>query len=377
MKNIVHLIASNFYGGPEKQIVEHLLRINKTNKYNGILISFLEKNLKNEIIEIAHNLHIENYGIKMMNAIDIRAQFDLIKLLKSLNIDLLITHGYKSAVMGWAAARYLQKKVIAYSRGYTSEDKKVAFYEWLERRFLNKTDGIIAVSEGQKRKLKKLKVENRNIWVVHNAINSEIKQSIMDSKNRDEILNKFNIPQNSTIIVTAGRFSPEKGHKFLINAIKHIFDKINNTYFIFCGDGICEEELKLQAEKNGILNVCRFVGFRKDLADIFKVMDIFVLPSLTEGLPNVILESFASAKPVISTSVGGVPEIIDDGVNGILVPAENSELLGDKMYELINSPILREEYGKKGLETVKLKFTFEEQTTKLMQIYSSIYGSKN
>ncbi|PQP33576.1 hypothetical protein C6A37_12210, partial [Desulfobacteraceae bacterium SEEP-SAG9] len=93
-------------------------------------------------------------------------------LIKAQNATLLCTHGYKSTIMGWLAARLNKIPVLAFSRGYTAENRKVAFYEWIERRILKKTNGIVCVSNGQKQKLQKFGIIRPHCWVVHNAINT-------------------------------------------------------------------------------------------------------------------------------------------------------------------------------------------------------------
>jgi len=371
MTRILHLIGSSFYGGPEKQILEHLTRLSKN--YSGCVASFLEGNeTNNEFLDKAAEMNIENFNIKTSGPFDITAFKELFTLIKNQKIDILCAHGYKSVVMGNLLAKICKIPVIAFSRGYTTENKKVAFYEWLEQKALQSVNGVVCVSHGQRKKLDKLKVKYKKCWTVHNSVS--IDETEFDyEKNRIDVCNEFNIPKEKVILATAGRLSPEKGHKYLLDSINLLGNEADNCVFIICGEGMCMDQLKEQANTLNIMDKCIFAGFRRDIPRIFKAMDIMILPSLTEGLPNVILEAFAYGKPVISTNVGGVPEILEDGKSGYLTESESGNALADAIIKLINAPEKRVQMGKAGTQQVRSNFTFDEQNINLQKIYDEFY----
>ena len=367
----MHLIATNFYGGPDKQIVEHLIRLNK-NCYRGIFASFLEDQRPNESLERAKTVGLTHRGIPMAGPLDVRAQWKLNRILQKEKVDILCVHGYKACVMGWWAGLRLKIPVIAFSRGYTAEDIKVAFYEWLERCVIGKVDGIVFVSEGQKKKLESFGIQGRKNWVVHNAVSINSIKKGEETKMRGIVFKRLDIPKKSKMVVTAGRLSPEKGHRFLVEAIGKLSKNVKKTFFVFCGEGPCKKDLEKQAHELGIYEQCYFLGFRHDLNEIFNAMDFMVLPSLTEGLPNVVLEAFACGKPVIATNIGGVPEVVEDGINGILIPPQRSDLLAEAIQKCLLSPEKAKKMGTTGYHKVKSEFTFELQTRSLEHIYSEI-----
>ena len=368
-KNIIHLIATNFYGGPEKQIIEHLSRLR--NDFSGTLISFIDKGRPNESLQWAKRKGVKCFGIPMKGPLDLKAWKMLLEFIRQGQFDLLCAHGYRSTVMGWLVGRRVKIPVLSFSRGYTTENIKVALYEWLERKVLGKVAGIIFVSQGQKRRLESYGVWNKHNWVVHNAVlTEEIEEGPRRSKLKDKICRDFEIPNKANLVVSAGRLSPEKGHRFFIEAISKL--KSNNSYFLFCGEGPCRKDLEKMSYNYGIYDHCRFLGFMKQIQDIFQVMDLMVLPSLTEGLPNVVLEAFSLAKPVVATAVGGVPEVIDDGVNGVLVPPAQPTRLSMAIDKCLSDPDLRLKLGKAGYEKVKSQFTFESQRIKLEAIYQQV-----
>ena len=368
-KKIMHLIATNFYGGPEKQIVEHLLRLNRVEEYEGVLGSFLEGGGKNELLEKARKAGIRSFGIPMYGPFDIKALFKLARVVRKEKISLLCAHHYKAVVMGWLVAKWYGIPVIDYSRGFTAENRKIAFYEWLERLFVRRMDGIISVALGQKKRLESFGIKHLRHWVVHNGVEIEFDPERNIREVRERVLKRFNIPVDATLAITVGRLSPEKGHRYLLEAIAKTDFKRNKTYYLFCGDGVCRPNLEAQAQQLGIAEVCRFVGFRRDMHEIYPSIDFLVLPSLTEGLPNVVLEAFSYAKPVLATNVGGVPEVMIHGENGFIVPRQDVKALTKYLNKLIGNPEIRRKMGLSGYQRVKNEFTFDRQTEKLLQIY--------
>lgn len=366
----MHLIATNFYGGPEKQIVEHLRRLNDR-QYRGLFVSFDEGRSPNEAMERARTFGLDHRSVPMSCALDCRALWKLTRLLRDEGVGLLCTHGYKSTVMGWWAGNIARIPVIAFSRGYTSENLKVAFYERIERCVLNRLAGVVCVSEGQKRYLVSLGLRNKLTWVVHNAVSSEtFTHGTRDT--RKSVCRRLGLENDSQLVVSAGRLSPEKGHRVLIDAIAKMGNENSSVYFVFCGEGPCKNDLVELAKALDVTDQCRFVGFRHDLIEIFQAMDLMVLPSMTEGLPNVILEAFACAKPVVATNVGGVPEVLENGINGKLVPPGRAEVLAEAISRCLRNPELMRTMGRAGYSKVKAEFSFESQTRQLEAIYNEV-----
>ncbi|HEB71325.1 MAG TPA: glycosyltransferase family 1 protein [Nitrospirae bacterium] len=373
-RSIAHLIATNFYGGPEKQIVEHIKRVDRE-KYNLILISYIDNGASNEIIQKAENEGIRYRTVPMSAPWDIRAQWKLSKILREENIDLLCAHGYKATVMGWWVKFRLGIPVIGFSRGYTAEDKKVAFYEWLDRCALRRLSGVICVSEGQRRRLKTYGITPKRSWVAHNSISVDAMKKKQNGALRNSVFKRLGVSENEKMIVAAGRLSPEKGHKYLVDAVHKMRESSFEVSIVVCGEGVCESDLKRRARKLGVYDKFRFVGFRRDINDIFNAMDLLVLPSLTEGLPNVVLEAFACKKPVVATDVGGVPEVVEDGVNGFLVPPERPDLMAEAMAKILGSADEARRMGEAGYDTVKSNFNFQNQAKKLEKIYEEVLAS--
>lgn len=374
-KKIVHLRGSEFLGGPEKQILGHIGLLPAL-EFTSVVVSYVQDGKPNQMLEQARQMGYPARGVRMNGPLDFAAQLRLQRLLESLAPDLLCAHGYKASIMGWWAARKMGIPIIGFSRGYTSESLRVDFYERFERWVLPRLDGIICVSEGQKRRLWDLGIRNPKMWVVHNAV--EVDESGVEDQERlkAEALARLGIPDHMKVMVAAGRLSREKGHRSLVEALALLGDARPEWLLLICGEGPCREDLEKQARRLGVLERCWFLGFRQDIKEIFQAMDLLVLPSLTEGLPNVILEAFACGKPVVATNVGGVPEVVDEGVSGLLVPPGRADLLARAIEILLHDPDRRKKMGLAGCERVRRDFTFEAQAKKLQAIYHQVWAHK-
>src|SRR5207244_4478612 len=140
-----------------------------------------------------------------------------------------------------------------------------------------------------------------------------------DPRYRERLARLFR-PPRKRIVGAAGRLSPEKGFDVLVDAIALVRDHNPDVAFAIFGDGPCRPDLQQQISSLGLTGAVALAGFRLDLDQYLPHLDLLVLPSHTEGLPNVVLEACAAGVPVVATAVGGTPEVIEDGASGFLVP---------------------------------------------------------
>jgi glycosyltransferase involved in cell wall biosynthesis len=162
---------------------------------------------------------------------------------------------------------------------------------------------------------------------------------------------------------------PQKGHQYLITAAAEVVERYPNVRFVFVGDGILRAELERLVDNLKLKDKILFLGFRHDVDELLHTFDIFVLPSLYEGLPNVVLEAMACGKPVIATAVDGSPEAITDGVSGILVPPKDSDALSKAILHLLENKKMRVEMGKKSRKKVTDYFSLEKQMQQFQILY--------
>jgi glycosyltransferase involved in cell wall biosynthesis len=246
-------------------------------------------------------------------------------------------------------------------------------YELIDKIVIRYYDKLIAVSEDIKKQLLSYAVPRNKIFVVHNGIDV----ARFSPRKKGKLKREFKISARYKIIGTIGKLSKEKGHKYFLKAATEIKKKYSNVKFVIVGEGALKRKLKTLAKKVKIENSVIFVGFREDIPEILDDFDIFVLSSVREGIPLVLLEALAKAKPVVSFEVGGIPEVITNGETGILVQARNYKSLAENVVSLLNKPQLAKKIAKKGQERVKKDFNLEAMTDKYQEIYQQIINRKS
>lgn len=373
--NILHLRASNFFGGPEKQILEHFTRVDPK-RFKLTLCSFLEDGKVNKLIEMGVQSGIKCYNLSSRSPFDFSTILRLIAIIQKEKIQILCTHGYKPDVMGRIASWITGIPEIVISRGWTGENSKIRLYERIDKLFLRFADHVVAVSRGQGDKIIKIGVSSNNVSVIYNAIDVNSIEGYSSSSFRKDI----GISKNSILVVSAGRLSPEKNFSALIDAAKIIASKGDLDFkFVIFGEGFLREDLERKIQDAQLQGKFYLPGFRRDFVSLLKEVDIFILTSLTEGLPNVILEAYALRRPVIATKVGGTPEIVVDGVTGFLVNPEDKKKMAEHILLLAKNNDLRVKMGENGYQHVKEHFNYETQTKKFEDLYLDMYkkGSKD
>jgi glycosyltransferase involved in cell wall biosynthesis len=249
----------------------------------------------------------------------------------------------------------------------------VSLFENLEMKALRFADAVVAVSGGYAEHLKRCGVKADSIHVVQNAIEAE--SMARHFAGFEGKRNELGFGRDDFLIATAGRLSPEKAQGDLITAFAEVQPKYPETHLLLAGNGPSRGELEAQVEQLAVKNV-HFLGFRKDMDAVMCAIDLFVLPSRTEGLPNVALEAFAAKKPVVASAVGGVSEVVEEGVSGCLVPPGRPDLLADAIAKMLSDPERMQAMGRAGCERVRKDFTFEAQTEKLEGIYRKVIGGR-
>lgn len=364
---VVHLIGTNFFGGPERQILNHAMRVCA----EGIvpqICSFSENGKANALLDMAASEGIACKELGSRHPFHPGVVIELVRYLKSTQTEVLVAHGYKANIVGRLATWCCGMPLVAVSRGWTAESLRIKLYEFLDRIFLRLADGVIAVSEGQRQKVLACGVRSDMTRVIRNAIDLASYPAPAQKGIRDEL----NLPPDVVLVVTAGRLSPEKNHPGLVEAAKLVLARKQDVYFVVFGEGFLRSELERAVALAGIEDHFILPGFRANVRALMHDADIFVLPSHTEGLPNVVLEAFACRKPVVATTVGGTPEVVRHGENGFLVAAGDMAGLAEHILTLASDPELRRRMGERGHERVRSSFDFATQTEAYLQVYQSL-----
>ncbi|HEY7158878.1 MAG TPA: glycosyltransferase [Gemmataceae bacterium] len=366
--NVVHLTASTFHGGPERQMLglaHHLPETDQTG-----FLSFTEGGRCRQFLSTARHHGFEAVGLTHDTPRWWSAVREIAEQIEHFGADVLCCHGYKANLLGRMAARRVQVPAVAVARGWTGESFKVRLYERLDRFHLRWMDHVVCVSEAQAAKARRAGVRPERISVIYNAIDAARFQE-PDERYRAKLLRYFRQPRTH-IIGAAGRLSPEKGFDVLIEAAKLVLSEHPSAGFVVFGDGAERARLQQQINAVGIGSSFVLAGFRADLDRFLPHFDLMVLPSHTEGLPNAVLEAFGAGVPVVATAVGGTPEIIEDGESGFLVPAGDAAKMAERVSVSLDNAAELPEMGRKGRMCVQEKFGFAMQAHLYRELFARL-----
>jgi glycosyltransferase involved in cell wall biosynthesis len=369
----MHLTSSTFFGGPERQMLGLARAL--SSRCQSMFCSFSEAGRCVPFVDEAQRRGYAAIALAEDTPRLWAALQELRGFLQEIYPDVLCCHGYKANLLGLLAARRAKIPVVAVSRGWTGESRKVRLYEKLDRMVLRWMDRVICVSAGQAAKVLRAGVPKDRITIIHNAIRvGRFKIKADDA--RWQLHDLFPICPRA-VIGAAGRLSPEKGFSVFVEAARQLASGDDDLGFVLFGEGALRSDLERQIAAAGLSGRFLIPGFRSDLDALLPGLDVLVQSSFTEGLPNILLEALACRVPVVATAVGGTPEIIEDGVNGFLVKAGDSTALANRIADLLASERLREKMGRRGRERVRHQFAFEAQAEKYWEVFQRLAGKES
>jgi len=365
---IVHLMASPFVGGPERQVLGLAEALRP--QCETVFLSFAERGLSRPFLAEAAADGFQTVCLKENAPHIFRAAREVIGWLRRLKADVLCCSGYKPDLIGWLAARRAGVPVVAIAHGWTAATLKVRVSEALDRWVMRRMDAVVCVSEAQAVKVRRAGVPADRSPVIRNAIRAE-GFGPADPACREE-LQKLFPERRERIIAAAGRLSPEKGFDQLIDAAALVVARDPRVGFVLFGEGPLRDNLTKRIAERGLQGRFLLAGFRSDLARVLPVCDLAVSSSHTEGLPVVVLEEMAAGLPVVATAVGGTPEVVEDGVTGWLVPPSDAAALARRMTDVLASPESARAMGLAGRRRVTTHFTFAAMAEGYLGLFRAI-----
>ncbi len=302
---------------------------------------------------------LEKEGVKVhlvaQSEADVKSRFlflKLAKLFRQEKPDIVHTHNTHPLIDGVMAA-----KLAGVSRHVHTDHARLfpdrLLYMVLENLLSYAVDKVVAVSEYSKQDLVKFeKISPKKILVVPNGIDFDL-----IDYDRDQLLRQFGLNVNGPIIGTVCRLTEQKGTRFLIDALPMVIEKQPNVKLIIVGDGVLRQDLERQVSHLGLQNHTVFCGYQKEVAKYINVMDLFVSSSVWEGMPLGLLEVMACGKPIVATTVGGVTEVVEEGVTGCLVPPEQPGALANAIVNALARPEELRAWGAAARARYESRFT--------------------
>ncbi len=252
---------------------------------------------------------------------------------------------------------------------------KARGYQWLYPRFSKDVDRIIAVSPAVKSAIQhEFDFPVNKITTINNAIRVVDYQG---SSQRDDLCKMLMIPPSSTILITVGRLSKQKGQAYLIDALKQVLARQSDVYLCLVGEGEDLIALHAQVTDLGIGDNVRFLGLRLDIPDLLSSCDIFILPSLWEGLSLAMLEAMASKIPIVATTIAGIKQVLTDGITGRLVPPRDSSALALAIEDIITDPIQGQSFADHAYQLVQAEYDISRLGTDYLNLYQQLIRHPN
>ena len=243
-------------------------------------------------------------------------------------------------------------------------------FNGLKRLSYNRSAGVIAICEEMKDILvRKYNLPAEKINVIYNGIEAE--DSGSEPGWGDALREELQLGEGNLLLITAGRLMEQKGHRFLISALEKLLVEFPAIVLLIMGEGPLLGPLKEEARNKGLDDHVRFTGFRKDFRSLLHMSDIFVLPSLNEGFPYIIIEAMFAGLPIVASAVGGIPEAVSQGETGLLVRPKDVDQLYRAIRELLIDGAMRERMAQKGREKAEQHFS---KATMLREIFSLYEG---
>lgn len=360
--HILHLIDDLEVGGAER-VMSDLAGHLKMRGYTVAVCSFRNG-------EVRRKLEREGIEVIILNKnrpYDPVFLFKLASIIKRRRVDLVHSHLIVADIYGWIACKLLSLPfmITVHGEGLTDLRHGGSVLNFIMRR----TGRVVAVSEDLRRKIAR-KASPDNLSTVHNGI--EIEAFNLDHRSIPPANIDPRLNESDLIVGSVGRLHPVKGYGYLLEAVPKVKAAVPRVKFVIAGEGVLRRELEEKAERLGIGGTVLFLGHRDDIPEVLSCFDIFVLPSLTEGISISILEAMAASKPVIATDVGGNPEVVEGGTTGVLVKPENPDELARAIVALAENPTMRDAMGRAGRKRVMERFSMKAMVSKYEGLYDDL-----
>lgn len=301
--------------------------------------------------------------------LDPRVLSELLNLCRRERVSIWHGHEYKSNALGLLLSRFWPMSLVTTVHGWVERTARTPLYYRIDRFCLPRYERVLCVSEDLHRQSLQCGVAPERCLLVENGIDLEQyrrRHSLPEAKQR------LGFDPRRLLVGAVGRLSAEKGFDRLIRAAGRLLRDGVDFDLAIVGEGNARPALEAQIAAEGLADRVRLLGFRPDTIDLFQAMDVFALSSFREGLPNVVLEAMALGVPVVATRVAGVPRVIRDGENGVLVEIDDEAGLSAALGRLLADGRLRQRLADAGRLTVESQHSFAARIERIRDIYDEV-----
>jgi glycosyltransferase involved in cell wall biosynthesis len=350
----------HLYGGA-KQVVYLLSGL----KQHGVELSLVCPH-GSAVAEAAREIGVTVEEIPMGGDLDLGLIFRLKRKIRRYRPDLVHIHSRRGAdILGGVAARMSGIKSVLSRRVDNPE------HPWVVASKYRLYDRVIAISQGIADVLHQEGVPAEKLLCVRSAVDMELYQQPCDNT---WFRAQFGLAEDTLVIGVAAQLIPRKGHRYLLEAMPRLVEEFPQLHLLLFGKGPLRSTLEQQIEALQLQQHVTMAGFRDDLPRLLPCLDLLVHPALMEGLGVSLLQAASAGLPIVAVDAGGMPEAVEDGVNGLLVPPGSDEALSNAIKQLLADKTLRRRMGESGREKMRRGFSVEQMVLGNLAVYRDLLG---
>jgi glycosyltransferase involved in cell wall biosynthesis len=375
---VLRVITRLNIGGPAIHAILLTRALNDGALFQSTLITGTTAPHEGDMLDLAHARAVEPVvlpalGREISPLDDLRSLARIVQQIHHFKPDVVHTHMAKAGTVGRLAARICGVSLVVHTyhghvwNNYFSPAKTRIFLT-IERALGLATNRIIVVGDGQRAEIASYGVAPLNKLVTI-RLGLELGQFLRAEQTRGEFRRELGVAADVPLVGIVGRLVPIKAHEIFLQAAVKVRAALPNVQFLIVGDGERRQELETLSEQLGLTGSLRFLGWRRDLVRLYADLDVVALTSLNEGSPVVLIEALASARPVVSTAVGGVPEVVVHGETGLTVPVSDVPALAEATLTLLRDPVLARRLGAMGRQHVYPRYDSSRLVDDVKDLY--------
>jgi len=368
--SVMYLVSTLTLGGIERLVTDMCRVLVREGRYDVSICCLLGR--RGPFLKDALSLGVPVHEcLRRSGGQSLTFTRDFYRLVRKAKPDIVHSHLHWSLPWQIAAAKSAGVRSIIATQHRVSRPQPIALarqraYTILTRRFV---DQFTAVSEAVRENIAQHGWASvSDIAIIRNGVDLSVFN--VDSVEKDAARERIGVGRRD-IVGTIGSFRPDKGHKHLVEAARRVLDSGTDCHFVLVGSGSLQSALEEQVNQLGLKANFSFLGARRDIPEILAAMDVFALSSVSEGLPIALIEAIASGLPCIATRVGGIPEVLDDGKAGILVPPKDPQALADAVIRVLTEEDLACRLSTAAVEHAN-DFSIEACVARYEEIYSQL-----
>ncbi|MGB2713448.1 MAG: glycosyltransferase [Vicinamibacterales bacterium] len=357
----LHIDTARTWRGGQNQVLVTAMGL-RALRHRTMVVAHSEGVLKERAAE-----GLDVISLAPRSEMDLGAAWRLARVLKQLKPDIIHAHDPHAVAMSALAlsmSTQPTKPPLVASRRVDFHIRGNTLSRWKYRQ----VDCFICASEAIRKILVADGIQVERTVTVHEGIDVEHVRAAPPAKPHEE----FWLPHEAPIVGNVAALAPHKGQRYLIDAAALVLRHVPDARFIVAGEGELRLQLERQIKEHRLEKHVFLAGFRPDVLSLHKSFDIFVLSSTTEGLGTSLLDAMACGKPIVATTAGGIPEVVEDGVTGLLVPPRDADSLAKAIVVLLKDAKKRAKFGAAGLARVRERFSAERMVQDTLRVYQRV-----